>query len=74
MVGLNPVRGILSTPATQKRAGGGFNAYAAGNKAYGSGRPAPNVGQTANMTGYGQRDSRMAARRDAFMDRAKRFS
>jgi hypothetical protein len=74
MVGLNAKRGTLSTPPTQKSAGGGFQAYAAGNKAYGGGRPAPNVGMTANMAGYGRRDGAMQARRQAFLDRAKRFS
>ncbi len=50
-----------------------FTPYSAGNKSYGGGRPMPNIGKTANMTGYAQRDAQMAARRQAFMDRAKRF-
>jgi len=51
-----------------------FQPYAAGNKVYGGGRPAPNVGMTANKTGYAKRDGAMQARRKAFLDRAKRFS
>lgn len=70
MVGLNPVRGILSTPASSATGGGGFQPYAAGKKVYGQGRTMPNVGLTSNTTGYAKRDGAMAARRDAFMDRA----
>ena len=74
MVGLNPVRGLLSTPAGQQKAGGGFEAYAAGAKHYGTGVSAPNIGKTANKVGYGQRDGAMASRRDAYLERMKRFS
>lgn len=73
MVGLHPVRGLLSKTPAQQTAGGGFNSYSAGNKAYGSGRPAPNMGATANMTGYAKRDGQVAARRDAYLERMKRF-
>lgn len=77
MVSLNgrQQRGTLSTPPTQRSNGGvkQFQSYAAGNKVYGGGRPAPNVGMTANMAGYGRRDAEMAARKQAFLDRAKRF-
>ena len=45
--------------------GGGFNAFSAGQKMYGSGRRAPNVGMTSNMTGYGERDLRNQARKNA---------
>lgn len=51
-----------------------FEPYAAGRKVYGGGRSAPNVGKTANMAGYGRRDGAVAARKQAFLDRAKRFS
>ena len=74
MVSLNPVRGLLSTPTPQKRAGGGFEAYAAGAKHYGTGVSAPNIGKTANKVGYGMRDGAMASRRDSYLERMKRFS
>ncbi len=73
MVGLNPIRGMLSTPAAQARGGGGFQSYAAGAKHYGTGRAAPNMGATANKVGYGNRDGAMAARRDAYLNRMQRF-
>lgn len=49
--------------------GAGFNSYAAGNKTYGSGRPMPTVGKVQDKAGYGLRDSKMAARREALMRR-----
>ena len=49
---------------------GTFNAYAAGKKHYGTGRSAPNVGKTANKTGYAQRDAQAAARKQAMLRRA----
>lgn len=70
MVSLNPVRGILQQ---RNVGGGGFNSYAAGNKAYGQGRSMPNVGKTANKIGYGIRDGEMAARRNALLNRAKGY-
>lgn len=70
MVSLTPQRGILQQPGP---GAGGFNAYAAGNKAYGGGRPMPNIGRTANKVGYGKRDGAMAARRDALMNRSKEY-
>jgi hypothetical protein len=51
-----------------------FQSYAAGRKVYGGGRRGPNVGMTASKAGYGKRDGAMAARRQAFLDRAKGFS
>ncbi len=47
--------------------GGGFTPYAAGAKRYGSGRRAPNVGQVQDMTGYGARDLRNEARKNALL-------
>lgn len=38
-----------------------FNPYAAGAKSYGGGRSAPNVGKTANKTGYAMRDAKRRA-------------
>lgn len=73
-VGFNKQNRTLPTPPTLKQGGGGFQAYAAGRKVYGGGRAAPNVGMTANKTGYGRRDGAMEARKQAFLDRAKRFS
>ena len=73
MAGVNPTHRPLSSPQRQV-GGGGFQRYAAGNKVYGGGRPSPNVGLTANKVGYGRRDGAVQARRQAFLDRAKRFS
>ncbi len=64
----------LSAPGASRAATPQFNSYAAGRKVYGGGRAAPNVGMTANKAGYGRRDGEMQARRQAFLDRAKRFS
>lgn len=50
--------------------GAGFNSLAAGNKSYGGGRPMPNLGKTQNIAGYGMRDGKMAARREALMRRS----
>lgn len=60
----------LAQTAGAPQGGAGFNAYAAGSKSYGGGRPMPNVGKTSNMAGYGLRDSKMAARREALMRRS----
>jgi hypothetical protein len=49
--------------------GNGFTPYAAGKKSYGTGRSAPNMGATGNMSGYAMRDGKAAARRDALMRR-----
>jgi hypothetical protein len=38
-----------------------FNSYAVGRKVYGGGRSAPNVGKTANKTGYALRDAKRNA-------------
>lgn len=63
---LNPIRGKNGST----NGGGGYNANAAGRKAYGSGRPFPNVGKTSvvGKTGYTERD----ARRNAIMKRQGR--
>lgn len=45
--------------------GSGFNAYVAGNKHYGIGRLAPNVGPVGNLLGYKQRDLKRSARQNA---------
>jgi hypothetical protein len=45
---------------------GQFNPYAAGDKHYGGGRSAPNVGKTTNKVGYGKRDAKKAAMTEAF--------
>lgn len=50
--------------------GAGFNAMAAGSKSYGSGRPMPNLGKVQSKAGYGMRDGKMAARREALMRRS----
>lgn len=49
-----------------------FNPYTAGAKRYGiSGRRGPNVGRTANLAGYRERDQR--ARRAALLRRLQAF-
>lgn len=61
----NPVRG------TRKplQGGGGFNNLAAGNKRYGSGQIAPNVGPVANKAGYAARDAKYDAYAEALRQR-----
>ena len=61
-----PTRKRFSEPA---KAGGGFNAYAAGAKHYGAGRSMPTVGKIANKSGYKERDVKASARRDALLRR-----
>lgn len=63
---MNRFRKEYSGPA---QAGGGFNAYAAGKKHYGTGRPMPTVGKVRNRAGYTIRDNKAAARRDALLRR-----
>lgn len=53
--------------------GAGFTPYSAGVKRYGAGRRAPNVGKTSNIGGYGARDLRNEARRDAIQRRIGRI-
>ena len=60
------MRPNYSVPA---KAGGGFNAYAAGKKHYGAGRSMPTVGKIANKAGYKERDVKAAARRNALLKR-----
>lgn len=43
--------------------------YAAGNKRYGGGRDAPNVGMALDPVGYRERDRKAAARRNAMLRR-----
>jgi hypothetical protein len=45
--------------------------YAAGNKIYGGGRDAPNVGPVDGLTGYRERDLKYQARRTALQRRLK---
>lgn len=47
-----------------------FNKFAAGAKHYGTGRSMPNIGKTANKTGYAQRDAQAAARKNALLRRS----
>jgi hypothetical protein len=49
----------------------GYNPYAAGNKVYGGGRSAPNVGPTSSREGYLDRDARGKMRRNALLRRMK---
>lgn len=48
-----------------------FNPYGAGQKVYGSGRSAPNIGPTNSPQGYRERDKAGAARRNAMLRRLK---
>lgn len=54
-------------------AGQSFNPYGAGNKVYGGGRSAPNVGPVSGQgrMGYIDRDLRGRMRRDALLKRMK---
>lgn len=47
----------------------GFNAFAIGDKKYGAGRSAPNIGPTANLTGYRERNLTIDARKAAIARR-----
>lgn len=55
----NPIKG--STGSLQ--GGGAYNSLSAGNKAYGGGRPFPNVGKVGaqGLQGYSERDARRRA-------------
>ena len=71
----NPVRSQIAAMQPQRFkspapvGGAGFNAYAAGNKVYGQGRPAPTYG-AVSKPGYAMRDGKAAARREALIRRA----
>lgn len=69
----NPIRSqIAAMQPSAPQGGAGFNSFAAGNKVYGQGRPAPTYG-AVDKTGYAMRDGKAAARRDALMRRANSF-
>jgi hypothetical protein len=61
---------MLAQTAGAPQGGGGFEAFAAGKKSYGGGRPMPTMGKVQSKAGYGMRDGRMAARREALMRRS----
>lgn len=48
-----------------------FNPYGAGQKLYGSGRSAPNIGPTNSPEGYYTRDRKAKARRNAMLRKMK---
>lgn len=48
------------------KAGGGFEAMAAGNKTYGGGRPMPTIGPVDPL-GYAERDRKAKSRRNAML-------
>lgn len=54
-------------------AGQNFNPYGAGNRVYGGGRYAPNVGPVSGQgqTGYQERDARGRLRRQQLLKRMK---
>ena len=60
---------IRTEVSSVPQAGGGFNPYAAGKKHYGAGRPMPTVGRVKDKVGYGVRDGKAAARREAMLRR-----
>lgn len=68
MVALNPIRSRMEAP----RGGAGFNSNAAGNKVYGSGQHAPNVGGVSDKSGYAKRDKQAEARKEALKARLGR--
>jgi hypothetical protein len=57
--------------AYQSRRASGFNPYAVGNKIYGGGRSAPNVGPVNDKMGYKERDLQAKGRRAAVLRRMK---
>lgn len=65
----NPVRGTRKPLL----GGGGFNSFAAGNKRYGAGGIAPNVGPVANKAGYVARDRKYDAYTEALRRTQQRF-
>lgn len=71
---MNPIRAqfLTSMQATNgvPQGGGGFMSGAAGDKMYGTGRPAPRYGKIANKEGYAMRDARQQARMSALQRRA----
>jgi len=48
-----------------------FNPYGAGQKVYGSGRSAPNIGPTSSPEGYATRDAQAKVRKQAMLKRLK---
>lgn len=52
-------------------AGQQYNAYGVGNKVYGGGRSAPNLGPVDDREGYMERDARGKMRRNALLRRMK---
>lgn len=48
-----------------------FNPFGAGNKVYGNGRSAPNIGPTNSPQGYRERDLKGKAKRNAMLRRLK---
>jgi len=50
-------------------AGQTFNPYGVGDKVYGGGRSAPNIGPTRSPEGYRERDLKGKARRNAMLKR-----
>jgi len=49
----------------------GFNGLAVGSKVYGPGRGSPNLGPTANLEGYRERNLTIEARKAAITRRLK---
>lgn len=64
----NPIRGRNGSLA----GGAGFSRFGAGAKAYGGGRPFPNIGKTPNKAGYNERDAKNEARKNAVLRRIGR--
>lgn len=77
MVSINPLRGLFggqpSAALNAPQGGAGYNPLAAGQKVYGGGLSAPNVGPVQNRQGYAVRDAAGAARRDALIRRASSY-
>lgn len=49
-----------------------FNPYGVGNKTYGTGRSAPNVGPVSDKSGYRMRDQQARMRRNALLKRMQK--
>lgn len=48
-----------------------FNPYAAGDKRYGAGRMAPNIGPNSDVLGYATRDNKAKAKKAAIQRRLR---
>jgi hypothetical protein len=62
-------RPLPNPPPGASNSSGTFNPYAAGDKRYGAGRIAPNIGPTSDPLGYITRDNKAKAKKMAIQRR-----